>query len=65
MNSNVIPSIVKIEKDKLRKLVEEVKETLATDIKTDTAGTNQKSFSIVDLWNRHKSLRTASSMRRN
>ena len=64
MNSNVVPSIVKIEKDKLRKLVEEVKETLATDIKTDTAGTNQKSFSIVDLWNRHKSLRTAFSMRR-
>ena len=64
MNSNVVSSIVKIEKDNLRKLVEEVKETLATDIKTDTAGTNQKSFSIVDLWNRHKSLRTASSMRR-
>ena len=64
MNSNVMPSIVKIEKDKLRKLVEEVKETLATDVKTDTEGTNQKSFGIVDLWNRHKSLRTASSMRR-
>ena len=64
MNSNVVSSIVKIEKDNLRKLVEEVKETLATDIKTDTAGTNQKSFGIVDLWNRHKSLRTAFSMRR-
>jgi translation elongation factor EF-1beta len=64
MNSNVMPSIVNIEKDKLRKLVEEVKETLATDVKTDTAGTNQKSFGIVDLWNRHKSLRTAFSLRR-
>lgn len=64
MNSNVLPSIVKIEKDKLSKLVEEVKETLATNIKTDTAGTKQKSFGIVDLWNRQKSLRTSSSLRR-
>jgi hypothetical protein len=64
MNSNVMPSIVKIEKDSLRKLVEEVKETLATNIDTATVGTKHKSFSIVDLWNRHKSLRTASSIRR-
>ena len=59
-----MPSIVNIEKGKLRKLVEEVKETLATDVKTDTEGTNQKSFGIVDLWNRQKSLRTAFSLRR-
>jgi len=61
MNSNVKTSIVKIEKENLRKLVEEVKETLATDIIT---GTKQKSFGIVDLWNRQKSIRTADSMRK-
>ncbi len=64
MNSNVIPSIVKIEKESLRKLVEEVKETLADNIITGTLGTKQKSFGIVDLWNRRKSMRTATSMRK-
>ncbi len=64
MESNVMPSIVKIEKESLKKLVEEVKETLATDIKTGIVGTKQKSFGIVDLWNRHRSLRTATSMRK-
>ncbi len=64
MNSNVMPSIVQIEKESLRKLVEEVKETLATNINTGTVSTKQKSFGIVDLWNRQRSIRTATSMRR-
>jgi hypothetical protein len=61
MNSNVIPSIVKIDKESLKKLVGEVKETLATDLNTVT---NQRSFGIVDLWNRQKSFRTGASMRK-
>ncbi len=65
MNSNVMPSIVKIEKDSLRKLVEEVKETLATNIGMTTMSTKQKSFGIADLWNLRKSMRTATLMRRN
>ena len=65
MNSNVMSSTVKIEKDSLRKLVEEVKETLATTIDTATIDTKQKSFGIVDLWNLRKNIRSASSMRRN
>ncbi len=64
MNSNVMPSIVKIEKESLRKLVVEVKETLATNIHTGTLGRKLKSFGIVDLWNRQRSLRTATSMRK-
>lgn len=62
MNSNVMPSIVKIEKDSLRKLVEEVKETLAININT---GKKQKSFGLADFWNLRKSVRTATSMRKN
>ncbi|MEJ7680402.1 MAG: hypothetical protein WKG06_21625 [Segetibacter sp.] len=64
MNSNVMPSIVKIEKESLRKLVEEVKETLATNINTGNLVTKQRSFGIADLWNRQKSVRTAASMRK-
>jgi len=64
MNSNVIPSIVIIEKEDLKTLVEEVKETLATHVSIGTFGTKQKTFGVVDLWNRQRSLRTAASMRK-
>lgn len=63
MNSNVMSSVVKIEKESLRKLVEEVKETLATDINTNTSAKN-KSYGIADLWNQRRNARTASSLRR-
>lgn len=64
MNSNVMPSIVKIEKENFRKLVEEVKETLATHINTGTVVSKQKSFGLVDLWNRQRSMRTAAALRK-
>ncbi|WP_018614035.1 hypothetical protein [Segetibacter koreensis] len=64
MNSNVMPSIVQIEKENLKKLVEEVKETLATDIDTNTIVSKQKSFGLVDLWNRQRSMRTATFLRK-
>jgi hypothetical protein len=64
MNSNVKPSIIKIEKESLRNLLEEVRETLATDINTATVGTKVKLFGIADLWNRQRSIRTAASMRK-
>ena len=64
MNSNVMHSIVQIERGNLRKLVEEVKETLATDIDTNTGFTKQRSFGLVDLWNCHRSIRTATSLRK-
>lgn len=64
MTSNVTPSIVKIEKENLRKLVEEVKETLATNINTGFQSSKNKSFGVADFWNRQKSIRTAASMRK-
>ena len=63
-NSNVMPSIVQIERESLRQLVTEVKETLATDLNVNSAVEKQKSFGVVDLWNLHKKRRTATSMRR-
>lgn len=50
MNSNVNNSIIDMEQDELRKLVTEVKETIAE---------NDKQFSAADLWNIQKNMRTA------
>ena len=49
MRIDVMPSIVQMEPDVLRKLVKEVKETVATGI--PTAKPTKPSFGIVDLWN--------------
>jgi ADP-dependent phosphofructokinase/glucokinase len=65
MNNNVMPSIVQIEAEKLRNLVNEVKETVATNINTQPRIINQKKFGIVDLWNCQKMMKTATSHRRN
>ena len=64
MNSNVMPSIVQIERENLKKLTEEVKETLATNFNTGTLVSKQRSFGIVDLWNCQRSTRTATSLRK-
>lgn len=64
MNSNLSTSIVQIEKENLQKLVEEVKETLATDLNHNTLGFKQRSFGLVDLWNRQRSTRTATLLRK-
>ena len=64
MNSNVMPSIVQIEKENLRNLVTEVKETVATNINPQPYMSKQKKFGIVDLWNCRKAMKTASSLRR-
>ena len=64
MNSNVMPSIVQIERENLRQLVKEVKETLATDYTVNTVTSKQRSFGVADLWNCHKRRRTATSLRR-
>ena len=64
MNTNVMPSIIQIEKENLRKLVTEVKETFASDVNLQNATTSNKTFGIVDLWNCQKMMRTAASRRR-
>lgn len=63
MNSNVMPSIIQIEKENLKQLVTEVKETLATNINLQPIIKNKK-FGIVDLWNCQRNVRTAVSMRK-
>ena len=65
MNSNVMPSIVQIEKEELRNLVTEVKETVATNTNLQSHITKQKKFGIVDLWKCQNMMRTAASQRRN
>ena len=63
MTSNVLPSIVQIEKEKLKGLTAEVRETFATDLNLPKT-IKRKKFGIVDLWNCQRNVRTAVSMRR-
>lgn len=55
MNSNANNSIVVMEHDDLRKLVTEVKETVATNV---------KQFSAADLWNIQRNMKTAQKVSR-
>ncbi len=64
MNSNVMPSIIQIEKENLEKLVTQVQETLATNINLQPTKIKNKTFGIVDLWNCQRNVRTAISMRK-
>ena len=50
-----------INKKDLKDLLNETKETLATDVKIVS---NQRSFGLLDLWNLQKRQRTSASMRR-
>ena len=50
-----------INKKDLKDLLNETKETLATDVKIIS---NNRSFGLLDLWNIQKRQRTGSSMRR-
>ena len=63
MNSNVMPSIVKIEKKNLKEFMTETKETLATDINLYQS-VQAKKFGIIDLWNCQRMMKTATSRRR-
>ena len=50
MNSNAMPAIVQIDKDNLKKLTTEVKETVASaELGVNNAQT-RKTFGITDLW---------------
>lgn len=64
MTTNVTPSVIKIDREDLKKLVSEVKETLATDVDIQRTTAIQKKFNIADLWNCQKALRTAASRKR-
>ena len=55
MNSIANNSIVAMEQDELRKLVTEVKETVASNV---------KQFSAADLWNIQRNMRSAQKVSR-
>jgi hypothetical protein len=59
MNSNVMPSIVKMEKEVLEQLLStaDVKETIASEI-TLTRNQN-RAFGLVDLWDIHRNMKSA------
>jgi hypothetical protein len=63
MNSNVLPAVIQIDRENLKNLVTEVKETLANDVKGNLLSLTHKKFGIVDLWNCQKTMRTAASRR--
>ena len=60
MKNDVMPSIVQMGAEELQQLTAEVKETLATDIKTTEKA--KPSFSIVDLWKIRRNAKSARSM---
>jgi hypothetical protein len=61
MKSDVMGIVMPINKEELKELLKETKETLAVDVKTDE---NSRSFGVVDLWNVQKRQRTTASMMR-
>lgn len=62
MKSDVMPSIIQMDKEELQQLVAEVKETVATGIQLPKA--RKKSFGIVDMWNIRRNAKSASAMLR-
>ncbi len=63
MTSNEKTSIVQLEADELKKLVNEVKETVATDLQSHQVVAEAGTFSAVDLWNIQRRRRTLYSRR--
>ena len=61
MKSDLMGVGTPINKKDLKDLLNETKETLATDVKIIS---NHRSFGLLDLWNIQKRQRTGSSMRR-
>ncbi len=61
MKSEVMGTGKPVNKEDLKELLKETKETLAVDV---TTGDNAPSFTVVDLWNVQKRQRTTASMMR-
>lgn len=61
MNQVVIPSIVKMDNESLKRLTTEVKETIATGIILPAP---KKRFAVVDLWKIHQSRKQAARITR-
>ncbi len=61
MKQDVMPSIVQMDTEMLKKLTTEVKETLATGIKMPV---QKKRFTLVNLWKIHQAKRTPTRISR-
>jgi hypothetical protein len=61
MKSDVMGISAQINKEELKELLKETKETIAVDAKLENSN---RSFGAVDLWNVQKKHRTTSSMMR-
>jgi len=59
MKSDVMPSIVQMDKEVLKTLLSEVKETVADVI--ELPGANKQSFGVVDMWFIRKNAKSTSS----
>ena len=57
MNTTITTAHVQMHPDELKKLVTEVKETVATDL--DINQTVKPTFSEIDIWNIRRSMKTA------
>jgi hypothetical protein len=62
MKSDVMPSIVQMDKEELQHLTAEVKETVATGIQLPEE--KKKSFGVVDMWNIRRNARSTSDLLR-
>ncbi len=62
MNNNVTNSIIDMENEELRNLVNQVKETVATGVDTNKA-TNKNTFAAASLWSIQKLKRSSQSRR--
>jgi len=61
MKQVVMPSIVQMDTETLKKLTTEVKETLATGIVTPA---QKKRFALVNLWKIHQNMKQTSRITR-
>ncbi len=61
MKTNIMGTGAQINKEELKELLKETKETIAIDAKLENSN---RTFGAVDLWNVQKKHRTTSSMMR-
>ncbi|TAG32235.1 MAG: hypothetical protein EAZ13_00325 [Sphingobacteriia bacterium] len=59
MKGDIMPSIVQIDAAQLSELVQEVRETLATEMFVQNREEKKKAFNAIDLWKIHREKRSA------
>lgn len=62
MKQETMGVVIPINKEQMKELTRETKETLATNVIGKSAG--NRAFGSVDLWNSRKNQRSTTSMRR-